>query len=330
MEYAGLDLHKSFCQVLVCEKEGELIKEGRIKTEAKDIEEFFSGLEDLTIAFEASSNYEYFYDLLEGLGHKVILAHPLKTKMIAEAKIKTDKIDAKTLAELLRGDFLPTSYVPPKEIRELRHLVRHRIFLGKYRGIIKNQIKTELRRKNIKYPDGAGIFMGKGKKWLRSLKNPVIDSYLMIYETVEKELKEAERKIGKAGKEYEEVKLLTGIVGIGMYSALIIYSEIEDCSRFSNEEKVFSYAGLVPRVHQSGNTSYYGRITKEGSKYLRWILVEAVRVHVRWCPDSRITKHYNKIKKKKGANVAATAAARKLLQVIYHMLKNKEEFRIEG
>ena len=166
--------------------------------------------------------------MLEGLGHKVVLAHPLKTKMIAEAKIKTDKIDAKTLAELLRGDFLPTSYVPPKEIRELRHLVRHRIFLGKYRGIIKNQIKTELRRKNIKYPDGAGIFMGKEKKWLRSLKNLVIDSYLMIYGTVEKELKEAEREIGKAGKEYEEVKLLTGIVGIGMYSALIIYSDADN------------------------------------------------------------------------------------------------------
>jgi transposase len=330
MIYAGLDLHKSFCQTKICTKEGELVKEGRIRTETEDIEKFFSGLEDLTIAFEASGNYEYFYDLLEGLGHKVILAHPLKTKMIADAKIKTDKIDAKTLAELLRGGFLPTSYVPPKEIRALRHLVRHRIFLGKFRAIIKNQIKTELRRKNIKYPDGAGIFMEKGKKWLCSLKNPVIDSYLAIYEAVDREVKNAEREIEKAGKEYEEVKLLTGIKGIGVYSALIIYSEIEDCSRFSDEEKVFSYAGLVPRVHQSGNTSYYGRITKEGSKYLRWILIEAARVHVQWCPNSKITKHYNKIKKKKGANIAATAAARKLLQVIYHMLKNKEEFRIEG
>ncbi len=98
----------------------------------------------------------------------MILAHPLKTKMIAGAKIKTDKIDAKTLAELLRGGFLPTSYVPPKEIRALKHLVRHRIFLGKLRAIIKNQIKTELRRKNIKYPEGAGIFTGKGKRWLYS------------------------------------------------------------------------------------------------------------------------------------------------------------------
>ncbi len=307
-----------------------MIKEGRIKTEKEDIEEFFSDLEDLEIAFEASTNYEYFYDLLEGLGHKVVLAHPLKTRMIADAKIKTDKIDAKTLAELLRGDLLPTSYVPPKEIRELRHLVRHRIALGKFRGRLKTQIKTELRKKNIKYQDGASIFTRKGKEKLRSLKNPVIDSYLAIYETVEKELKKAEREIDLAGARYGEVKLMTGIKGIGVYSALIIFSEMGDGSRFPTEEKLFSYAGLVPRVHQSGNESYYGRITKEGSKYLRWILVEAARVHVQWCPESKITKHYNKIKKKRGENIAMIAAARKLLQVIYHMLKNNEEFRIEG
>jgi transposase len=329
--YARVDLHKSFCQTVVCTKEGELIKEGRIKTEKEDIEEFFSGLEDLEIAFEASTNYEYFYDLLESLGHKVVLAHPLKTRMIAEARIKTDKIDAKTLAELLRGNLLPTSYVPPKEIRELRHLVRCRIALGRFRSRLKTQIKTELRRKNIKYQDGASIFTRKGKEKLRSLKNPVIDSYLAIYETVEGELKKAEREIALAGERYDEVKLTTGIKGIGvLYSALIIFSEIGDGSRFPTEEKVFSYAGLVPRVHQSGNESYYGRITKEGSRYLRWILVEAARVHVQWCPESKITKHYQKIKRKRGANIAAIAVARKLLPVIYHMLKNNEEFRIEG
>lgn len=330
MAYAGIDLHKSFCQTMVCTKEGELIKEGRIKTEEKDIKEFFSGIEDLEIAIEASSNYEYFYDLLESLGYKVVLAHPLKTRMIADAKIKTDEMDAKTLADLLRGDLLPTSYVPPREIRDLRHLVRHRIALGRFRARLKTQIKMELRRKNIKYQDGASIFTMKGKEKLRSLKNPVIDSYLAIYEAVEKEIKKVEGEIYRAGERYEEVKLLTGIKGIGVYSALIIFSEIGDCSRFPTEEKLFSYAGLVPRIHQSGKESYYGRITKEGSKYLRWILIEAARVHVQWCPDSKITKHYERIKRKRGENIAAVAAARKLLQVIYHMLKKKEEFRIEG
>ncbi|MCW3130845.1 MAG: hypothetical protein N2V75_12220, partial [Methanophagales archaeon] len=87
MAYAGVDLHKNFCQTIICTREGELIKEGRIRTEKEDIEEFFSDLEDLEIAFEASSNYEYFYDLLESLGHKVVLAHPLKTRMIAESRV---------------------------------------------------------------------------------------------------------------------------------------------------------------------------------------------------------------------------------------------------
>ena len=328
--YAGVDLHKSYCQAIVCTEKGEVIKEGRIRTEKEDIEEFFASLENLEVAIEATTNYEYFYDLLEGLGHRVVVAHPLKTRMIAEAKITTDKISAKTLVELLRGDLLPTSYVPPKEIRELRHLVRHRIALGRLRSRLKTQVKTELRRKNLKYREGSKIFTGRGMKELRMLKNPVIDSYLAIYEAVERELKKTEQEIEQVAERYEEVKLLTGIKGIGRYSALIIHSELGDCSRFPTEEKVFAYAGLIPRVHRSGNESYYGRITREGSKYLRWILVEVARVHVQWCPESRITKHYEKLKRKRGEKIAITAAARKLLQVSYHMLKNKEAFRIEG
>jgi transposase len=99
-------------------------KEGRIPTEREEIEAFFSGLERLEIVLETSTKYEYYYDLLESLGHRVVVApHPLKTRMIAAAKIKTEKRDAKILAELLRGGLLPNAYVPPKELRELRHLV---------------------------------------------------------------------------------------------------------------------------------------------------------------------------------------------------------------
>jgi transposase len=164
-----VDLHKSFCQAIVCTHEGEVLKEGRIPTEREDIEEFFSGLERLEIALEASTNYEYYYDLFESLGHRVVVAHPLKTRMIADAKIKTDKLDAKILAELLRGGLLPTSYVPPKEQRELRHLVRHRIALGRIRSGLKTRIKTELRRENIKYRDGATCFTEKGESGAETL-----------------------------------------------------------------------------------------------------------------------------------------------------------------
>jgi transposase len=158
----------------------------------------------------------------------------------------------------------------------------------------------------------------------------VIDTYLAVYEVVEAELKKMDLAIAEAGSRYAVVKLLTTIKGIGVYSALVIYSEIGDGSRFPTEDHVFSYAGLVPRVHQTGNEQYYGRITKEGSKYLRWILIEAARIHVQWCPESKITGHYEKIKRKRGEKIAIVAAARKLLQAIYYMLRNNEPFRIEG
>ena len=157
MAYAGVDLHKNFCQAIVCTSEGEVLKEGRIPTEREEIEEFFSGLERLKIALEASTNYEYYYDLLESLGHRVVVAHPLKTRMIADAKIKTDKLDAKILAELLRGGLLPASYVPPKELRELRHQVRQAPNrAGRLRSGLKTRIKTELRRNALFHGEREG------------------------------------------------------------------------------------------------------------------------------------------------------------------------------
>jgi len=326
MLYAGLDVHKNFCQAIVLTKDSEVVKEKRIKSEKKDIEEFFSGFENIRVAFEASTNYEYFYDVLNGLGFTVHLSHPLKTRLIAESRVKTDKIDARALADLLRGNLLPTSYVPPDKIRKLRHLVRHRIFLGRHRSKLKNQIHAELHRRNLKYP-GPNVFTNTGIQWLRSLKIPAIESYLTIYDAVVKELKSAELEIKIEGIKYKEVRLLITIPGIGVYSALLIFSEIGNINRFNSEEKLFSYAGLTPRVHQSGENSYHGRITKDGSKYLRWILVEAVRVHIQCAPESNITQYYYRLKKKKPGNVATIAAARKLLQAIYHMLKNKDEFR---
>ena len=326
MLYAGLDIHKNFCQATVMTKDGEVVKEERIKSEKEDLVKFFADFKNIKVAFEASTNYEYFYDVLNDLGYTVYLSHPLKTRLIADSRVKTDKIDAKVLADLLRTNLLPISYVPPKKIRELRHLVRRRIFLGRYRAKLKNQMHAELYRRNLKY-SCPNVFTKNGIKWLQGLAIPAIDSFLIIYETVTKELKSLEFKINIVGMEYDEVRLLITIPGIGVYSALLILSEIGDINRFMSENKLFSYAGLIPRTHQSGDTSYHGRITKEGSKHLRWILVEDVRVHIQHAPYSNITQYYKRLKKKKSSNIATIATARKLLQVIYHMLKNKDEFR---
>jgi transposase len=326
MLYAGMDIHKVHCHAILMTKDGEVVKEERIKSNKEEIKDFFAGFNDVNIAFEATTNYEYFYDLLEGLGYKPLLSHPYKTRLIAESMIKTDKIDARALAHLLRTDLLPLSYVPPKEIRELRHLVRHRIFLGRHRAKIKNQIHAKLFRNNLNY-NGPNLFSKQGMKWLHGLGIIHVNSYLNIFKAIEEEIKTIELKIKFEGSKYKEVLQLTTIPGIGIYSALIIFSEIGDISRFHSEESLYNYAGIIPRVHQSGEKKYHGRITKEGSRYLRWILAEIIRVHITWAPESKITKYYYRIKKKKNGNVAAIAASRKLLQTIYHMLKDKKDYQ---
>ncbi len=324
MLYAGMDVHKRFCQIIVCTKEGEVVKKGRIKTDEKEIREFFYGLKNVKVAIEASANYSYIVDALAKEGYEILMAHPLKTRAIAEAKIKSDKIDAKILADLARGNLIPTSWIPPKEIRELRDLVRQRIFLVKQRTKIKNKIHAELIKRGIECR--GNIFTKAGKEWLHSLKIPAIETYLSIMEKLEEEIKKMDKRLKEEEKKFEEVKLLKSIPGVSTFSALVILAEIGDVNRFPDEKKIFSYAGLVPSVHKSGDRVYYGHITKQGSKYLRWILVECARIHVRKC-DSKITEFYRKLRRKgKHENVAIIGAARKLLQTIYYMLKKGESF----
>jgi len=329
--YAGLDIHKKTCQAIICTDKGNIIKEGKITTEKEEIKEFFSEFKELTIAIEACNTWEHIFETLEMDGHQVVLAHPLKTRVIAEARVKTDRVDAKILMHLLRTGFLPTSYIPCREIRDLRNLVRRRIFLGRYTARLKNKIYAELLRQGIQYKRGPTLFNGRGRQWLRLLKISSVDSYLNMYESTLEEIKILERELKNRARQYKEAQLLTTIPGVGIYSALIILSEIGDITRFPCEEKLYAYAGVIPSVHQSGEHTYHGHITKQGSKHLRWILTEVVRIHLIWTDrhmiETKISRFYHRLCKKKPKNVAAIAAARKMLQIIYHMLKNQDEFR---
>ena len=151
--YAGLDLHKSMSVITVKDKEGKLPKHGKVANEPSVLRKFFSDFKsgDMQIALEATTNYSWMYDELEMMGHGVVLAHPLKVKAIASAKVKTDKIDAGVLSDLLRANLLPTSYVPPPHIRSLRELLRHRIRLVKARtqaklAIFSYAVKAEFKQ----------------------------------------------------------------------------------------------------------------------------------------------------------------------------------------
>jgi len=275
---------------------------------------------------EACYGYEYIHSELSK-HFEVKLAHPTKVRAIAEARIKNDRIDAKVLADLLRSNLLPTAYMPSKEILELRKLCRERKRYVEERSKLKNAVRAELLRHGIK--PKLSIWTKEGMRWLESLEIPSIIRAVRLIKEISKAIDEINERIDELADKFEEIEILCTIPGVGKYSACLIFAEIASIDRFASAEKLASYAGLVPSVKKSGNTVRYGPITKEGSKYLRWILVECVLIHVSRY-ETKLTQFYRRIAKRRGVAKAIIATARKLCSIIYSMLKKKEKFREWG
>ncbi len=315
--YVGVDVHKNFSFVCAMKENGEVILEKKVRTE--ELEKFLEDIENKTIILEPTTTGINLARKLRK-NNEVLLSHPYKTKLIAESK-KTDKVDARVLADLARTNFLPTAYLPPDEIMKLREIIRERIRLKKLSTSIKNRIHSILAKNGIKYE--GNLFNTEGREFLNSLNNECI-RYLRILSSIENEIKEIDREIRQKCMENEETMLLTTIPGIGFFSALLIYAEIGDIKRFPNSKKLCSYAGLVPSIRQSGNKVITGKITKEGNKLLRWVLVQCAFVAIR--NDEKFRNFYERIKQRKGPQKAIVATARKLLTVVYAVLRDKKPY----
>ena len=322
-KYVGMDVHKQTCHATVMDEQGNVIKQEKFRNEPEEFERILEGIDDAKIAMEASCCWQPAYELLEDMDYEVKLAHPMKTRLIAEAKIKTDAGDSEALAHLLRTNLLPTSYVPPKRVRELRDLVRLRTYLVRERARFKHKIRSELLKRGIKVLSNP--FTKRSRPSLKKLNIRTVNESLAIMKSLDERIRRLSKRIEKEAKQIEETKLLMTIPGVSYFSALTISAEIGDVSRFPDEEKLCSYAGLVPSVHQSGSIRRYGGITKQGSSILRWIVQECLWVHLRY--DTHITRFFFRFAWRKGKKIAAVAAARKLLVAMYWMLRNREEFR---
>ncbi len=330
--YASLDLHKKYAQAVVMNEAGAVLKEERIESDPSLMKRFSNSLQRNTdVVIESSSTWYWVYQILAEK-HHVVLANPARTKAIAQAKIKTDKIDAITLANLLRGGYIAESYIPPKKIMELRELVRYRANLVRMRTNVKNRIHAYLLMNNVKIDDKNYPF---SKAYIEELrikiddKEPKVQGYLNILSTIEKEIFEASALITNEASNNEDAKLLMTIPGVSFYSALMLVAEIGDVTRFYDSHHLMSYAGLVPSTHSSGGITYHGRITKTGSPYLRWILNQCAWSNVRTVPEGNLAMFYTRLARKKGSRKAITATSAKLLRIIYQMLKAKQPYRDE-
>jgi len=319
----GLDVHKDSTYATILTSEGKIVNQTRMNNER--VLSYLSHFKVARVAMESSNQVAPLYRQLTREGYLVMVSHPKKTRYIAEAKIKSDRVDSKAIAELARLDALPLAYMPDKETAMLREKVRRRAFLVRERVKLRVKIKSILTYEGLKWPSDHGLFTGKGEAWLHGLNLESVESYLRVLKPLDDEIKFVSKQLKGMAEDNEDVKLLMTIPGIGYYSALLIKSEIGDVNRFPFGDRLCSYAGLVPSTHASGSTVRHGGITKEGSKWLRWVMVEAAQAHVRMY-DTAMTQAYHRIAERRGKQVAVVAIARKLLMCCYSVLKNKRPY----
>jgi transposase len=310
---------------------GKILSNERIPSTVEDLDAFLDRFEDASFVLESTGIWEFVYETIERHGFEVVLAHPLKVRAIAEAKVRTDKVDARTLAHLLRADLVPRSYIPSKDMRDLRQLVRQRAYLVQRSTSFKNRIHAELLRRGVKQPkEHAKPFTRKNVDWMRSLSIPTVASSLDCLEAIQAQIEIVNDQLLQEFDRRREAQLIATTPGIGYYGALLIWAEIADVHRFPSPGHLCSYAGLTPTVSQSASSCHYGGVSKEGSKYLRWILTESVYIHIMNCPGSRLSHFHARIARRRGKQKATTATARKLLHIIYWMLIENEEYHGQG
>ena len=335
--YVGIDVHKRFCQAALMNEDGKILRETRFENTldgASSLVNLARSIDPhVKAVVEPSANYWIkVYDKLEEEGFEVKLSNPSRTKAIAEARTKMDKLDAKMLAYLLRGNLVAESYVPTKKNRERRSLLRHRASLIKMRVEVKNRIHMLLDKYDLSY-EYTDLFGKEGSEWLQSLNLPSIDqqilqSNLQILETLTTEIQNSDIQIAKDAVNEEQAKLLMTMPGVDYYAAMILLSEIGDVKRFATPEKLASWVGLAPQVHQSGETQWTGHITRKGSKRARWILTQcaqSARQH-----DPKMRMFYERIERKHGSSKAVIAVARKMLSIMHVMLTRNEPYQGEN
>jgi transposase len=258
---------------------------------------------------------------LEDLSLEAHLAHPRGCKAIASARLKNDKVDAAMLAHLLRTDLLAEAWIAPPDVRDLRALLRYRASLVRLRTSLKNRIHALLADQGVQA--SQSLWTREGREWLQTIDlspsaPPGHGRLLCLIDAAGPLIVTAEKEITARAKPDPRVQALMAMPGIGWKTAMMLVAEIGDISRFPSARKLCAWAGLTPSVHTSDRSIRHGHITKEGSVWVRWVLIEAAQIARRYPPFDRT---WEQIARRRGGKIATVALARKLLARSFHVLK---------
>lgn len=330
MLYVGLDVHQKNTVATVINEQGECCSRQSVPTTPEGYNTLLKGVDrvETKVVFEAGRNWWYIRRLLKVHVDNIIMAHPLRVRAIAEARIKTDGRDSKALAELLRAGLIVQSHQPSEAIIALRMVVRERVRLSQERAEYKSRIRTILAREGHQCEQSDVSSPAARKAYhalpLEPVNREELEGCLRIIDEFTRERDRCDQVLEREALNYPAADMLRSIPGIGLFSAMLIISEIDDIHRFSSAEKLAAYCGLVSSVHQSGETCYRGRITKEGSSLLRWALVQCAHGCVK--KPGRLQQFYTRLRERKGHGKAIVAAAHKMVKIIWHVLTKEVSY----
>jgi transposase len=330
MRFVGLDVHKRVIQAFVCDAAGQPQHTERFELSRDTLHDFAQRQldHDCTVALEATTNTWAITDVLADFCPNIVVSNPMRTKAIASAKVKSDKVDAATLAHLLRCDFLPRVWIPDAATRAERSLASRRSALTRQSISLKNRLHSVLHQRLIQTP--CELFSAKGRDWLASVALPAVvrgevDSLLHMLHVLDQEQTALRAHIDRSAFASNNIKLLMTLPGVDATTAHAIMAAIGNIARFASADKLAAYFGLVPSVRQSAEHCVHGRITKQGNSNVRWLLIQAAQQAAKH--PGPLGLQFAKLERKKNRSVAVVAIAHKLALLLWHLLTHQTPYR---
>lgn len=338
MNYIAFDSHKRYTLASVESSKGNLLQEKRIEHTPGALREFLSQYEKGSpVAVETIGNWYWIVDEIEEAGMKPQLVNAGKAKKMIGSVNKTDKLDARGLNKLQRVGVLPTVWIPPAELRDIRDLPRTRMIFTQERTRLKNRIHANLTKYRLELIGVSDAFGVKSMPELekRISQLPMHTRYaterlLEELRRVETQIELFEKRIKEVLKDSVELKRIMSLPGVGYILGVVILLEIGDVSRFPGAPQLASYSGCTPRVHASGDKVRFGQLRVDVNHYLKWAFTEAANVvstHRSHWPHRHSVRLYNRIRERKNHQKAIGAVARHLAEATYWMMRKEEDYK---
>ena len=333
----GIDIGKRKCVTCVMDADGTVLEESWYHNTSGSASEFAARAKAeygtcKAVCESTGNHWVKTADAFESVGIPLELANPLKTKAIAWASIKNDTIDARTLAHLLRAGLVAGCYIGSAKTRGIKQVLRYEMSVVQDRTAVINFVHTLTDKYDIDPKSGGNmIWREKTLKYLDAaqLKDPsdqfVLDQCISRIRYYNGQIRKLDGEIARYVKSNYMPKLLLSMTGIDVFSAALLAAEIDDIARFGNPKRLVSWAGMCPTLHQSGDTSYHGRMKKDSNRKVNWIMIQCARVAV--MHDDRMKAYYERLKKRNRPSVAITHVANKMLTIIWHMLTRNELYK---